>query len=381
MSDHADLLHERRRTRLRALAVAGLLVFVAVVWKLTSGGADSTGDEAEPPSYTRFGAWRAYDSRLVEHTALFLLPDGCVLGVGGDTGEIVVETLGPREGLECAAPRDDEGAVTGMPDVTDATADLPAATRFADGYALLLTIYHEDAARVAVITGSPGAWLYHPVTADADTRAAAIAWDGTDLIVLGTDGEGPVTWRSPNGATWREQRLPGGEPGSERFTLASDGRGTTLAAATAEDAETGAVWRSDGDAWAEAAAPRGIVEDLAHDGTAFQLAGTSVDTAGRPAILLASSADGREWTTDPGFWRDSAAREVVPLGDGTLMVFTDGMAGDDGEACADVVHRRTGDTWSSEGLECGRDVADAVVLPDGRVVAAGNGRVFVREAP
>ncbi|HEY1175418.1 MAG TPA: hypothetical protein VGF17_04620, partial [Phytomonospora sp.] len=62
-------------------------------------------------------------------------------------------------------------------------------------------------------------------------------------------------------------------------------------------------------------------------------------------------------------------------------LFTDGISDEGVKTCADTVHRRTGGTWSSESLECGRDVADAVVLPDGRVVAAGDRRVFIREAP
>ncbi|HEY1176949.1 MAG TPA: hypothetical protein VGF17_12390, partial [Phytomonospora sp.] len=208
MSGFDAYLRERRRKRLRALAVVGLLVFVAAVWKLTSGG-ESTPDTPEPPSYEQFGPWRAHDSLFVEYTALFTLPDGCVLGVGGSSGEIVIATLGPHEGLECANPRDDEHAVAGMPATTNAAADLPAATRYGDGYALLLTVSHGDTDRVAAITGTPGAWRYHPVTSGAGVRASAIAWGGTDLVVLGTDGQGPLTWRSPDAATWREQRLPG----------------------------------------------------------------------------------------------------------------------------------------------------------------------------
>lgn len=382
MSGYTDLLDERRRRRTRVLAVVGLLVFVAAVWKLTSVGEESIEDEATSEPYQRFGAWLAYENPFDDFNALFALPDGCVLAVGGDTGEIVIRTLGPDEGLACAAPRDDSETVASMPVTTDGVADLPAATRFGDGYALLVTTsYDKDTRATAVITGTPGAWRHHPLGTVVD--AGAIAWDGTDLVVLGADADGPVVWRSPDGGTWREERLPGGEPESGGFLLASDGRGTTLAAATTgdADAETSRLWRSDGAGWAEVSPVEGTGAylDIAYDGSSFQLVGSYHDTAGRLGPLVAASEDGRGWTIEPGFWRAGEVRAVVAAPGQPLMVFTDGIETADG-VCEAAFHRRTAGTFDGEPFDCENRVADAVALPDGRVVAVAHGRVYVREA-
>jgi hypothetical protein len=157
-----------------------------------------------------------------------------------------------------------------------------------------LTGWHRAASMTAGAMGSTG----------GDRQMLAVTATASGFVAVGSDGQRPAAWTTPDGGAWRlaDLPLPAGATAAELQQVASAGR-TVVATGMARTA-AGAVpfaARSDdgGRSWTKVFLPvpagTAQVSAVAAAGSGFTVTGTFGATAGDRDVVVWTSRDGATW--------------------------------------------------------------------------------------
>lgn len=177
--------------------------------------------------------------------------------------------------------------------------------------------------------GGDRTWELSPLPArnewGNDVEPRAIVWDGTALVVVGSEGGEPAAWSSRNGRDWILTRIPA--PGNAApMLLTTDGEGRVVASVRVGIPEGGyddTLWWSEdsGATWKQGTTPKGRqgLSALVSEGDGFAAYGAEAD--GASSVLV--SDDGTAWTAsgvDPGC--EWAGVTTGPHPSGTLVLLS-----------------------------------------------------------